>query len=173
LKQTLRLLNEFDLPTIRDWRNHPKISRFMFSQRLIAEDEHQRWFENCLRNPAKQLFIYEVNGLKQGFMQFQERLAGSGVLEWGFYISPHAEKGVGTSMAALALDKAFGELTAIKVYGEVLEYNVPSIKLHERMQFKLEGVLRQHHLLNDHYFDICCFGLLKSEWIKSKSRVIS
>ncbi|MEX1199305.1 MAG: UDP-4-amino-4,6-dideoxy-N-acetyl-beta-L-altrosamine N-acetyltransferase [Methylophaga sp.] len=173
MKQSLRLVNERDLPTIREWRNHPKINQYMFSQHLISEEEHKNWFDSSLNNALRKMFIYEVDDSKLGFVQFQQRTTGLGVLEWGFYIGPHAERGTGSRMAELALEKAFQELGALKVYGEVLPFNLPSIRLHERFHFKLEGILRQHHLLNEEYHDIHCYGQLKSEWIKSKRQVKS
>lgn len=170
MKQSLRLVDERDLPTIMEWRNHPKINQYMFSQHLITEEEHRNWFDSSLNNALRKLFIYQAGDAKLGFVQFQQRAAGSGVLEWGFYISPDAEKGTGSRMASLALAQAFNDLDAMKVYGEVLSFNMSSIKLHERLGFKREGILRQQHLLNETYYDIHCYGLLRSEWLENNKQ---
>lgn len=165
MKQSLRLVGQQDLPTIREWRNHPRINQYMFCQHLITEEEHRNWFDSSMNNALRKLFIYEAGDSKLGFVQFQQRAAGSSVLEWGFYISPDAEKGTGSRMASIALAQAFNDLDATKVYGEVLSFNMPSIKLHERLGFRREGILRQQHLLNETYYDIYCYGLLRSEWL--------
>lgn len=168
--QLLRLVDQHDLPTIRAWRNHPRINQYMFSQHLITEEEHRSWFDSCLNNALCKLFIYQAGDKKLGFVQFQQRAAESGVWEWGFYISPDAEKGTGSRMALLALAQAFDKLDAMKVYGEVLSFNVPSIKLHERLGFKLEGIIRQQHLLDKTYYDIHCYGMLRSEWLENNQQ---
>lgn len=170
MRQVLRLMDERDLPTIREWRNHPRINPYMFSQHQITEEEHRNWFDSSLNNALRKLFIYEADDSKLGFVQFQQRATGSGVLEWGFYISPDAEKGTGTRMGSLALAQAFNDLDATKVYGEVLSFNMPSIKLHERLGFKREGILRQQHLLNETYYGINCYGLLRSEWLENNEK---
>jgi RimJ/RimL family protein N-acetyltransferase len=56
-----------------------------------------------------------------------------------------------------------------KLFGEVLAFNKPSIKLHQKLGFSQEGVLREHYFLNDEYHDVYCFGMLKSEWLKEMS----
>lgn len=170
MKQSLRLVDEQDLPTIRAWRNHPKINQYMFCQHLITEEEHRNWFHNSLNNDLRKLFIYQAGEAKLGFVQFQQQAEGSRVLEWGFYISPDAERGTGSRMTSIALAQAFNDLDAMKVYGEVLSFNIPSIKLHERLDFKCEGILRQQHLLNETYYDIHCYGLLRNEWLENNEQ---
>lgn len=166
MNAVLRDLKEKDLSTIREWRNDPAINKFMFSQHTIGESEHQTWFEASLANPLRHLFVYEEDSELKGFMQFQQKSHESNVFEWGFYVSPDAPKGTGSKMAMAALERAFLHLGAEKVYGEALEFNEPSIRLHNRMGFVHEGTLRGHHYLNGEHYDIECFGLLKYEWMQ-------
>jgi UDP-4-amino-4,6-dideoxy-N-acetyl-beta-L-altrosamine N-acetyltransferase len=168
MKQLIRLLEERDLPQVREWRNHPNINHFMFSQGFISEKEHLTWFHQNSENTLKNLFIYEENESRMGFMQLQQTVGESGVFEWGFYINPDAEKGTGTRMTTLMLDKIFREFQAKRIFAKVLAYNLPSIKLHLKLEFKCEGVLRKHHFMSDEYYDVHCFGLLKEEWLQSK-----
>jgi UDP-4-amino-4,6-dideoxy-N-acetyl-beta-L-altrosamine N-acetyltransferase len=161
----LRNLEEDDLCTIRDWRNHLDIKQYMFSQHEIKETEHMMWFNEIKNNCLKTINVYEENTEIKGFLQLQKKTQESNVYEWGFYISPNAVRGTGTKMALLALQKVFGEMQGEKVFGEVLNFNEPSIKLHKKLGFYQEGVLRQQHLLNNNYYDVHCFGLLKSEWL--------
>ena len=43
-------------------------------------------------------------------------------------------------------------------------YNIPSLKLLDKMNFKKEGVLREHYSVNDRMEDSVVFSLLKSEF---------
>jgi len=166
MNRVLRELKINDLPMIREWRNNSEINKYMFSQYIIKEKEHIEWFEENQKNSLKFLNVYEENEIIKGFLQIQKKSFESAVYEWGFYISPEATRGTGTKMAKLALDKIFIEFQGNKVLGEVFSFNLPSLNLHKKLGFYQEGLLRQQHFLNGDYYDIYCFGLLKSEWLE-------
>lgn len=168
----LRKTRLADLSIIRNWRNHLDINKYMFSQHKINQEEHLSWFEESELNELRSLNVYEETGEIKGFLQLQKKSQESDVYEWGFYISPKAIRGTGTKLAQLALKKVFSELKGEKVFGEVLEFNSPSINLHKKLGFQQEGVLRQQHFLSNKYRDIYCFGLLKSEWLKMSENEI-
>lgn len=160
----LREVELNDLSMIRNWRNHSEINRFMFSQETIKDSEHRNWFELSQINPLRSLYVYEENELASGFLQLQKKSLDSDVYEWGFYTDPQSKRGAGTRMTVFALNKVFTDLGAHKVFGKVLAFNQPSIQLHQKLGFVQEGVLREHHFLNDQYHDVHCFGLLKTDW---------
>lgn len=160
----LRAIELKDLSVIRQWRNHSKINRFMFFQHKILENEHKKWFEASRENPLKLLYVYEENRVLTGFLQLQKKSMECQVYEWGFYIDPSALRGTGSRMAKIALYKIFNELGGDKVFGEVLSFNYPPIKLHQKLGFSQEGLLRKHHFLNQQYYDVRCFGMLRIEW---------
>lgn len=165
MKQSLRLMEERDLSITREWRNHPKNNQCMLTQHTITEQEHKYWFENNQRNEQQKSYVFEVQNLALGFVQFEQRGLGSGVWEWGFYTNPDAEKGTGAKMTSLALEQLFCDPKVSKVYAEVLSFNIPSMRLHERLGFRLEGILRQQHLLKQTHHDIYCYGMLRDEWL--------
>jgi UDP-4-amino-4,6-dideoxy-N-acetyl-beta-L-altrosamine N-acetyltransferase len=160
-------MDERDLSITREWRNHPKVNEYMFTQHKITEQEHKNWFEKNQKNELCKLYIYEAHDSALGFVQFQQRTPGSGVWEWGFYICPDAEKGTGAKMTSMALEQLFDDLEVCKIYAEVLAFNIPSIRLHERLGFRLEGILRQQHLLKQTHHDIHCYGMLRVEWLNN------
>ncbi|PCI21435.1 MAG: UDP-4-amino-4,6-dideoxy-N-acetyl-beta-L-altrosamine N-acetyltransferase [Piscirickettsiaceae bacterium] len=155
-----------DLTIIREWRNDPEINHYMFSQHKITQVEHQLWFERSQNNPLLHLNVYVENQGVKGFVQLQNKSPEDKVYEWGFYMSPTATSGTGTKMAKLILNKVFEEMNGKKLFGEVLAFNNPSIRFHQKLGFSQEGVLREHVFLNDEYHDVYCFGILKSEWEK-------
>lgn len=171
MNELLRALSKDDLAVIRKWRNDPEINKFMFSQHEILEVEHLAWYQASQNNPLRQLFAYEEQDEMQGFLQLQQKAADSQVYEWGFYISPQAVRGTGSRMAKSAMLTVFSKLKANKLYGEVLAFNRPSLKLHEKLGFTEEGVLRQQHFLNNQYHDVHCFGMLKQEWQQMNNKM--
>lgn len=160
----LMVLNQTHLATIRAWRNHPSVNRFMFAQQEITADEHLIWFNNSQSHALRQLWAYCEQNELQGFLQLQQTAEQSGVYEWGFYVNPEGQPGMGTQMLRLAMHKVFSELNGHKIVGEVLDFNTASLHIHTKLGFRKEGTLRQQHRLNDVYYDVICFGLLQSEW---------
>lgn len=161
----IRHMNSGDLERVRAWRNHDSVKKFMFSQNEITFGAHHAWFNKADNDPLHKLFIYEEDKTPLGFTQLIGKDAHSFIYEWGFYISPDATKGTGTRMLQAMIKIAFERYNAYKVYGEVLGFNHASVKLHQRLGFKQEGVLKRHVFLNDTYHDVHCFGLFGNEII--------
>lgn len=64
----------------------------------------------------------------------------------------------------MALEYAFNDLRLHKLCCEVLAFNTPVIKLHQKFGFKIEGVLREQHMHDDSFIDVYRLGILATEW---------
>lgn len=159
----LRTMTTEDLERVLAWRNHPDIRRYMYTQHEISPEEHHRWFEKASLDPSRRLLVFELDGVPCGYVQFSGVAAG-GIADWGFYVSPEAEKGTGRALGYTALDHAFQELALHKVFGQALAFNERSIAFHISLGFSREGVLRDQHFDGKRYHDVICFGLLRNEW---------
>lgn len=162
----LRPLAEPDLELVRSWRNHPAIREFMYNRHVIDAAEHRRWFEACSHDPARHLLVYEETDLPRGFVSFTYTRT-HGVVEWGFYCSPHAPHGTGQRLGTTALLHAFTGLHLHKICGEALAFNERSIRFHEKLGFTREGVLRDQHFDGERYHDVIRFGLLAPEYLSA------
>ncbi len=165
MKQVLGLdnfreLEEQDLELVLSWRNHPDIRGYMYHQHEIMMDEHRRWFEQNKANPSSFLLMFETT-IPLGFVSFKKTGA---CVEWGFYTAPDAPKGTGTLLGEAALQYAFEKIEVHKVCGQALGYNQASKRLHQKIGFQLEGVLREQYFDGEHDHDIFCFGILLDEW---------
>jgi UDP-4-amino-4,6-dideoxy-N-acetyl-beta-L-altrosamine N-acetyltransferase len=159
----LRSMEARDLELVLSWRNHVSVREQMLSPAEIAWEGHQAWFERCSADPTRRLLVAEDAGVPVGFMQFSG-VDQDAVMQWGFYRAPSAARGVGFSLCEVSLKHAFVDLGATKVHGQVLDFNDASLKLHERLGFVREGVLRRHQRAASGYADLHCFGLLREEW---------
>lgn len=159
----IRPLTAADLEMVLAWRNHPKIRRRMLTQHEIGMDEHRSWFERSTSDSSRALLIGEDSGSPLGFVHFSG-VAPQSVAGWGFYAAPGAPAGSGTKLCAAALDFAFQQLALHKVCGQALDHNQASIRLHRRLGFREEGVLREQHLIGGTRHDLICYGLLRREW---------
>lgn len=162
---SLRNIEQNDLEQILSWRNSDAVRLNMFSQSPIELEQHYEWFKRIQSDDSSVWWIYtDISGVASGVVYFTDINIYSGTSFWGFYVDPKAGKGTGSRMGREALDKAFKDLRIRKVYGDVLEFNIPSQKFHEKLGFMKEGFMREHHRLENRYYDVLRYGLLRSEW---------
>jgi len=165
---TLRLMVEADLERVLAWRNHISVRQWMLTQHEIALQEHRAWFERSVKDDRHHLLIFE-SPEPIGFVHFSALNAR--VADWGFYLAPDAARGSGGRLAVSALNYAFEHLNLHKVAGQALDYNERSIALHNKLGFKSEGILREHHFDGEKYHSLHCFGLLQNEWQASRLKL--
>jgi RimJ/RimL family protein N-acetyltransferase len=86
--------------------------------------------------------------------------------ELGIAITSPEARGQGYALEALSLviDYAFGELGLHRIWARVIEDNIRSLHLFERLGFKKEGRLREHVLRHGAYRDMVFISLLSREW---------
>jgi UDP-4-amino-4,6-dideoxy-N-acetyl-beta-L-altrosamine N-acetyltransferase len=163
----LRPITDADLRMVLDWRNHPEVRRYMYSQHEISFDEHQRWFDQMDGDCSRRCFIFETEGSPCGVVNFNN-IRNSSVADWGFYLAPNSQKGMGILLGTTALNYCFSSLSLTKVCGQAIAYNERSIKLHRSLGFHEEGHLRNQYFDGTSYHDVLCFGMLSQEWNQEK-----
>jgi len=86
--------------------------------------------------------------------------------EIGYNISIESYKQRGLMSEALKpiLEYGFTKMNLYRIEALAASYNIASLKLLDKMNFKKEGVLREHYFVNDRMEDSVVFSLLKREW---------
>jgi len=163
MRGKIRKMTELDLVQVLEWRNHVDIRRYMFTQSEISLDEHRLWYERASRDSMRHLLIYEVGKTPLGFINLSQ-LYASPVADWGFYVAPGAPKGTGRELGKTALNYSFVVLNLHKICGQALAFNERSIRLHTKLGFQQEGILRDQYFDGTTYHSVYCFGLLAREW---------
>lgn len=161
---TLRNISETELELMLSWRNMPNIRANMYTRHEISLSEHLIWWEKIKNNSRFDYKMYDEDGAPLGIVGFVDIDRVNSNSSWAFYAAPHAPKGTGSKMEFLAIDYAFSNLNLKKLHCEVLDFNKPVIRLHEKFGFTIEGILRQHHLVGERFADIYKLGLLDVEW---------
>jgi UDP-4-amino-4,6-dideoxy-N-acetyl-beta-L-altrosamine N-acetyltransferase len=161
---TLREMTADDVEMIRNWRNHPDVSRFMYNRHEITHTEHVAWWAKVKEDKTKRNLIYERSGVALGFVGFYDIDTANNSSKWGFYAAPTAPLGSGVFVEFLALRYAFKSLKLNKLVGEVLAFNTRAIRLHKEFGFVEEGLLRNQHWYDGLYVNIHVFGMLSNEW---------
>jgi UDP-4-amino-4,6-dideoxy-N-acetyl-beta-L-altrosamine N-acetyltransferase len=160
-------VREEDLPLILKWRNSDHIRKFMYSDHKISEKEHYDWYRNLKNDSTKIYKVFKIKVNSVGMIYFTDIDWKNGVCKWGFYLGEeNLPKGTGTIMGIVGLEYAFKKLNLRKICGEVLDFNIPSIRFHEKLGFKEEGRLVKHVYKNNKLTDVLLFGLLSEDWNK-------
>jgi len=161
---TIRDIDDTELELMLSWRNAPAARRNMYTRHVISLEEHLAWWEKTKIEKRHLYYMYEYNSEALGIVGFNNIDTVNKNSSWAFYASPDAPRGTGSRMEFLALEYAFCALSLHKLFCEVLAFNEPVIKLHQKFGFKVEGVFKEHHLNDNGFVDIHRLGLLASEW---------
>jgi UDP-4-amino-4,6-dideoxy-N-acetyl-beta-L-altrosamine N-acetyltransferase len=168
----LRGIKQQELELMLGWRNAPNVRANMYTRHEINMDEHLAWWARIQQRDDQRYFMYEAGGTPLGIIGFTGIDRTNENSSWAFYASPEAPKGTGSKMEFLALDFAFNELGLHKLHCEVLAFNSPVIKLHQKFGFSIEGKLREHHKINEDFIDIYQLGLLSTEWAEKRANML-
>ena len=127
----LREVIKSDWKVLLEWRND-KITRYnSFNSDLVSVSDHKEYIKNTIANPNRKLFILEYNDTPVGTIR--EDSLEKGEFELSYTISPMCRgKKIGQIMMSLYLIERKGSFLC-----EVKEENSPSIKMIEKLGFKL------------------------------------
>ncbi len=156
---SLRRATEADIPFIMETERKPGYDQFI--GRYIL-DEHVAH----LANPAFAYLIGEaIDGSPLGFVILMDlnRRDGNACVKRIAVSSP--EKGVGTPLLAGAVDFAFLETNAHRLWLDVVSGNLRAQAVYRKIGFIQEGVLREAALLPDGTrSDFLLMSILRPEW---------
>lgn len=169
----LRAIKVEELELMLTWRNAPTVRANMYTRHEISLSEHLAWWARILNRSDQKYFMYERDCVPLGVVAFNGIDESNQNSSWAFYASPSAPKGTGSKMEYLALEYAFVTHGLHKLCCEVLGFNSQVVRLHEKFGFKVEGILREQHKVDDAFVDVYCLGMLASEWAKKRDEMLS
>jgi [ribosomal protein S5]-alanine N-acetyltransferase len=87
----------------------------------------------------------------------------NGHTEIGIALTDIGIRGQGLAADAMQvlIDYAFGDLGLHRIWARIIEDNLPSIRLFERLGFQPEGRMQEHVLRRGKYRDMLIYGLLQ------------
>jgi hypothetical protein len=167
----LRDIAPHDQETIRVWRNHPEVRKYMYTDHEIGPDEHNAWFARILRDSTCKYWIIVCDGEDVGLLYLHDIDTRNSRCYWGFYTaSPSARgKGVGSFAEFSVLRFVFDDLRLQKLCGEVLASNQAVLNMHKKFGFVQEGLLRKHVLKEGIFADVVSISILREEWDAKKA----
>ena len=128
----LREVTKSDWKVLLEWRNDKITRQNSFNSDLVSVSEHKEYIKNTITNPNRAQFILEYNEIPVGTIR-EDRLGGEDEFKLSYTISPmYRGKKIGQIMMNLYLIERKGSFLC-----EVKEENIPSIKMIEKLGFKL------------------------------------
>ncbi len=162
----LRPVAEEDRDRLLAWRNSPQVAAFMYSDHLIAREEHDRWFDGLVDHPRRRDWIVLLDGAPVGLTSLVDidKAQGRGTI--ARYLAEESARGLGVGgfTEFKVADHAFGTLGLRKLWSEVLATNQAALASHLASGFQREALFRAHVVKQGHPVDVIGLGLLAEDW---------
>jgi RimJ/RimL family protein N-acetyltransferase len=159
------------IPLYSKWDNDPEVRHFARHYIPRTPEEYKRWFEpqsgRGVREGVFFTIYHKIDNCPIGTIglhriDWVNRNASIGGLigesnYWG--------KGMIGEAARLLINYGFTELNLHKISATILNVNERSLRAAEKLEFKQEGILREHMYVDGKYVDFHQFAILKEEWV--------
>lgn len=171
-KVDLRPAGPEDRDRLLAWRNQPEVARWMYTDHVITEAEHDRWIAAAFDDPSRRYWIIELDGEPVGLANLYDLQPSNRRTAWAYYLaSPLVRgKGVGAYVEFWMIEHVFGVLGLDRLYCEVLAENEAVWKLHESFGFTREALFRRHVWKSGEPHDVVALGLLADDWAEVREQ---
>ena len=173
-KVILRPLEEQDTANILRWRNADEVRRNLFTQTLLTEEQHLRYFRSMVQSGrCRQYIITEVGpeSIDIGTVFLKNIDVAKKQAEFGIFIGE--PKGRGKKLSYLAtysiLRIAFEEIGLNRVYLSVVGDNIPAVKTYLRVGFCETGRELNTFPREDHFVDVIHMAISRESWEREQS----
>jgi RimJ/RimL family protein N-acetyltransferase len=137
-----------------------------------SEEQMQAWVRESAAKPLKAegsdplTFVVEtLEGEPVGFAEIHERNAQAGTFNLAARIyRPYWRRGYASEVLILLMRYGFHELRYQKANSATVDCNEPSIKMHIKLGFELEGRVRRNVFTGGEYHDEVWFGMTREEF---------
>jgi len=153
-----------------DWLNDADITRYLDAGRFPNSDASMQGFLAAMQASDHDVPLaiclkdtdQHVGNIKLGEINYFHKRAVVSILigERDFQ-----GQGIATQAHRLLFDYAFRRLGMNRIEAGVLDGNVPSRKLYEKLGFQLEGVRKQYAWADGRYQDEYVYSLLASDFL--------
>lgn len=165
-------LSEIHLEMVRNWRNSPEVSKYMYTDQHISEQDQVNWFEKVKNDSTKAYWVIKMDDKYVGVVNLYDINDLNKRCYWAYYLADPSVrgKGLGRLIELNILNYIFEILGLNKLCCEVFSSNEIVVKIHQKYGSKIEGEFRKHVYKEGDFRDIICMGILKEEWEEVKKK---
>lgn len=120
---------------VLEWRNHPSIRQWMFTQEEITLSDHLCYINSLPDRKDRLYFLVKQHHEAIGVIDFTN--IQNDQADIGLYAKPYL-RGVGKILMHAIITYGFTELKVHRLISEVFEYNEAAIKLYKKFGFQLK-----------------------------------
>jgi len=163
-----------DRASLREWRNDPAVSKWMYTNHEIGEAEHNAWFDAMLADVSKVYWKIVADGVAVGAVFLTGVSSQGSSCEWGMYLADVNTRGKGVAQAACALSfrYAFNELAVDAVKCEAVAQNENAIGLYESVGYVRTGIQIDAVQRGGEMLSVVTLELSRESWNITESHVL-
>lgn len=168
-KVILRAVEEEDLEMLRELTNSPEFEKMIVGWSFpVSRKEQQEWFQGCKNGLSRIRYTIttEADGAV-GMIGLRDIDWKNGVASGlGMRVAKKEirTRGLATDAWMTLMRYAFNELRLNRINGSALAYNKASLRVCEKVGFKVEGTQRQAVFKDGKFEDVIIMGCLKSDY---------
>jgi UDP-4-amino-4,6-dideoxy-N-acetyl-beta-L-altrosamine N-acetyltransferase len=161
-----RPVDEGDRDRLLAWRNSPQVAAFMYSDHLIAREEHDRWFDGLVGHQRRRDWVVLLDGAPVGLTSLVDIDAVQGRATIARYLAEETSRGLGLGgfTEFKVADHAFQVLGLRKLWSEILATNEAALASHLASGFQREALFRAHIVKQGQPTNVIGLGLLAEDW---------
>lgn len=172
----LRALEPEDMPYLLDMINDPEMEYMVVGWSFPNSKKQQDdWYSRVVGDQKNFRFAIEFEGKFVGVstlikIDWKNRSADHGIK---LHQSAPKGKGIATDAVYATMKYAFEELQLHRLYGSILDYNIPSQKLYAKCGWREEGRYIQNVFKRNEYHDEIPMAILRDEYFVWKEKFLN
>ncbi len=160
----LRPVQPDDLAHTRRWHSDSRLWQLTAGRRLpITLADEANWYSSLSGRNDQAIFVIDRQDEPVGLVGLYDIDWVAGAARTGLMVDPLCHgQGIGTKAYSLLIDYAEHGLGLQRLWAMIATENDSSLRLHDRLTYEREGVLRRHWLVNGVLSDVIVVGRLSS-----------
>ena len=168
-KVILRAVEQEDCEMLRQLTNDPDYEKMIVGWSFpISKADQEQWFANCKNGLSRLRYtiVTEADGPVGmiGLRDIDWKNGSASGLGMRIAKKDIRTRGLATDAWMTLMRYAFEELRLNRINGSALAYNAASLRVCQKVGFKVEGTQRQAVYKNGQYHDLIIMGCLKSDY---------
>ncbi|MCB5288480.1 MAG: GNAT family N-acetyltransferase [Candidatus Cloacimonetes bacterium] len=163
----LEAIEKKDLPKLMEWRNREDFRKYFREYKDINTEMQNKWFETSVLNDNSTI-MFSIKSVDSNkllgccglcYINWIHRNADLSIyIGWeNAYID---EEGFAEESCKLLQDYGFNQLGLHRIWTEIYEFDEKKKKLYEKLNFHVDGILRDNYYYDGKWWNSYMFSIL-------------